>query len=107
MHGSALLASHRVRALLTEAQGLTAGGEHPLPWYPPVCVPLMDLPEGSKNAYDHLKSVSYAERSRIPLKYNDPSMRQVGACLEGVFFFFFFRCVVRVLVTVIWNLMFD
>ncbi|KAK7486422.1 hypothetical protein BaRGS_00022346, partial [Batillaria attramentaria] len=65
-----------VRALLTEAQGLAPDGEHPLPWYPPVCVPLMDLPENSANTYDHLKSVSYAERSRIPLKYNDPSMRK-------------------------------
>ncbi|XP_076450500.1 tetratricopeptide repeat protein 17-like isoform X3 [Babylonia areolata] len=65
-----------VRALLTEVQGLTEGGEHLLPWYPPVCVPLMDLPEGSENTYDNLKSVGYAERSRIPLKYNDPSMRQ-------------------------------
>ena len=78
-------ACFRVRALLTEAQGLTAGGEHPLPWYPPVCVPLMDLPEGSENTYDHLKSVSYAERSRIPLKYNDPSMRQVGCFLIWLF----------------------
>ncbi|XP_070200043.1 tetratricopeptide repeat protein 17-like isoform X3 [Littorina saxatilis] len=65
-----------VRALLTVAQGLPHGEEHPLPWYPPVCVPLMELAEGSENTYDHLKSVSYAERSRIPLKYNDPSMRQ-------------------------------
>ncbi|KAL8577739.1 hypothetical protein ACOMHN_065556 [Nucella lapillus] len=51
-----------VRALLTEAQGLTEGGNTPCP--------------GSPNTYDHLKSVSYAERSRIPMKYNDPSMRQ-------------------------------
>lgn len=67
----------RVHALLTEAQGLVLDEEHPLPWYPPVCTPLMELPEGSENTYDHLKSVSYAERSRIPLKYNDPSMRKV------------------------------
>ena len=63
--------------MLNEAQGLIAGEEHPLPWYPPVCVPLMELAEGSANTYDHLKSVSYAERSRIPMKYNDPAMRPV------------------------------
>ncbi|XP_025087686.1 tetratricopeptide repeat protein 17-like isoform X2 [Pomacea canaliculata] len=65
-----------VKTLLTEAQGLIPDVEHPLPWYPPVCVPLMELPEGSENTYDHLKSVSYAERSRIPLKHSDPSMRK-------------------------------
>uniref|UniRef100_A0A0B7BGE5 Tetratricopeptide repeat protein 17 n=1 Tax=Arion vulgaris TaxID=1028688 RepID=A0A0B7BGE5_9EUPU len=66
-----------VKELLTEAQGLEQEGEHPLPWYPPVCVPLMELAEGNPTVYDHLKSVSYAERSRIPLKYNDPSMRKI------------------------------
>ncbi|CAL1533702.1 unnamed protein product [Lymnaea stagnalis] len=66
-----------VRELLTAAQGLEPGGEHPLPWYPPVCVPLMELAEGNPAVYDHLKSVSYAERSRIPLKYNDLSMREI------------------------------
>ena len=40
----------------------------------------MDLEEGKEEVYDNLKSVSYAERSRIPLKYNDPSMREV--CLD-------------------------
>ncbi|BFZ05335.1 hypothetical protein BsWGS_08373 [Bradybaena similaris] len=66
-----------VRELLTEAQGLEPGGEHLLPWYPPVCVPLMELSEGNPAVYDHLKSVSYPERSRIPLKYNDPSMKKI------------------------------
>ncbi|XP_012940375.1 tetratricopeptide repeat protein 17 [Aplysia californica] len=66
-----------VKELLTQAQGLDPAGQHPLPWYPPVCVPLMELAEGNPAVYDHLKSVSYAERSRIPLKYNDPSMRKV------------------------------
>ncbi|KAK3803342.1 hypothetical protein RRG08_058199, partial [Elysia crispata] len=65
-----------VKALLTEAQGLEKLGEHPLPWYPPVCVPLLTLPDGSI-AQDRLKAVSYEERSRIPLKYNDPSMRPI------------------------------
>lgn len=65
-----------VKALLTEAQGLEKLGEHPLPWYPPVCVPLLTLPDGSIDL-DRLKAVSYEERSRIPLKYNDPSMRPI------------------------------
>ncbi|GFO31147.1 tetratricopeptide repeat protein 17 [Plakobranchus ocellatus] len=65
-----------VKALLTEAQGLEKQGEHPLPWYPPVCVPLLELPDGSIDQ-DRLKAVSYEERSRIPLKYNDPSMRPI------------------------------
>ncbi|XP_062591170.1 tetratricopeptide repeat protein 17-like [Saccostrea cucullata] len=63
-----------VKALLTEAQNLLPEDEHPLPWYPPVCVPLMEIPEGQKKTYDHIKSVSYDERTRIPLKLNDPSM---------------------------------
>lgn len=63
-----------VKALLTEAQNLQQEDEHPLPWYPPVCVPLMDVPEGQKKTYDHIKSVTYDERTRIPLKLNDPSM---------------------------------
>ncbi|XP_059157800.1 tetratricopeptide repeat protein 17-like isoform X2 [Physella acuta] len=66
-----------VKELLTEAQGLEPGGEHPLPWYPPSCVPLMELAEGNPAVYDHLKSVSYSERSRIPLKYNDLSMKEI------------------------------
>lgn len=64
----------RVKALLTEAQNLQQEDEHPLPWYPPVCVPLMEIPEGQKKTYDHIKSVTYEERTRIPLKLNDPSM---------------------------------
>lgn len=63
--------------MLTEAQNLQQEDEHPLPWYPPVCVPLMDVPEGQKKTYDHIKSVTYDERTRIPLKLNDPSMLPV------------------------------
>ncbi|XP_041366225.1 tetratricopeptide repeat protein 17-like isoform X2 [Gigantopelta aegis] len=65
-----------VKALLNEAQNLKPTSEHPLPWYPPVCVPLMDLPEGSVDI-DKIKTVTFAERSRIPLKVNDPSMRPI------------------------------
>ncbi|KAJ8299215.1 hypothetical protein KUTeg_023275 [Tegillarca granosa] len=65
-----------VKPLLTEAQGLKPGGEHPLPWYPPVCVTLMDLPEGDRKTYDHIHSVSREQRAKMPLKLNDPSMRQ-------------------------------
>jgi len=69
--------SFRVKALLTEAQKLKPGDEHPLPWYPPVCVPLEDIPEGSTKSYDHIKSVSREERTRMPLKMTDKSMRLV------------------------------
>ncbi|XP_033752791.1 tetratricopeptide repeat protein 17-like [Pecten maximus] len=65
-----------VKALLTEAQNLTPGDEHPLPWYPPVCVPLEEIPEGSSKSYDHIKSVSREERTRMPLKMADKSIRQ-------------------------------
>ncbi|XP_048779550.1 tetratricopeptide repeat protein 17-like isoform X2 [Ostrea edulis] len=63
-----------VKALLTEAQNLLPEDEHPLPWYPPVCVPLMEIPEGQRKTHDHIKSVSYDQRTRIPLKLTDPSM---------------------------------
>ncbi|XP_046360680.2 tetratricopeptide repeat protein 17-like isoform X1 [Haliotis rufescens] len=66
-----------VKALLTEAQNLKPGGEHPLPWYPPVCVPLLEIPDVNRRTYDHLKSMAYSEKSKIPLKYNDPSMRPI------------------------------
>ncbi|OWF35392.1 tetratricopeptide repeat protein 17-like isoform X2 [Mizuhopecten yessoensis] len=65
-----------IKALLTEAQNLTPGDEHPLPWYPPVCVPLEEIPEGSAKSYDHIKSVSREERTRMPLKMSDKSIRQ-------------------------------
>ncbi|KAK3594378.1 hypothetical protein CHS0354_032887 [Potamilus streckersoni] len=67
---------YEVKALLTEAQGLKKGGEHPLPWYPPVCVTLLEIPEKTRKTYDHIKSVSYEERSRIPIKLFDPFSRQ-------------------------------
>nr|XP_022314692.1 tetratricopeptide repeat protein 17-like isoform X1 [Crassostrea virginica] len=63
-----------VKALLTEAQNLQPEDEHPLPWYPPVCVPLMEIPEGHRKTYDHIKSVAYDQRTRIPLKLTDSSM---------------------------------
>ncbi len=66
-----------MKALLIAAQNLKPGDEHPLPWYPPVCVPLLEIPEFNRRTYDHLKSMAYSEKSKIPLKYNDPSMRPV------------------------------
>ena len=68
----------RVKALLTEAQNLQPEDEHPLPWYPPVCVPLMEIPEGHRKTYDHIKSVAYDQRTRIPLKLTDSSMLPVS-----------------------------
>ncbi|WAR01220.1 TTC17-like protein [Mya arenaria] len=52
----------RVKLLLTEALGLKEGDEHPLPWYPPVCVTLLDIPEGNTKSYDHVHSVSQEQR---------------------------------------------
>ncbi|KAK2174533.1 hypothetical protein NP493_797g01042 [Ridgeia piscesae] len=62
-----------VRALLAEAQGRKKGDEHPLPWYPPVCVTLAGIPEGPRS-YDHIPSMK--ERTKIPLRLIDHSMRQ-------------------------------
>ena len=51
-----------VKSLLSEAQGLEKGQEHPLPWYPPVCVTQSDIPEGPRS-YDHIQSVK--ERTKV------------------------------------------
>ncbi|XP_052798048.1 tetratricopeptide repeat protein 17-like isoform X3 [Mya arenaria] len=60
-----------VKLLLTEALGLKEGDEHPLPWYPPVCVTLLDIPEGNTKSYDHVHSVSQEQRKTVPLKLVD------------------------------------
>ena len=65
----------RVKPLLAEAQGLKRGQQHPLPWYPPVCVTLADIPEGPR-AYDHIQSVR--DRTKIPLRLYDISMKDVS-----------------------------
>lgn len=77
-YGNLLIFLFRVKALLTEAQNLQPEDEHPLPWYPPVCVPLMEIPEGHRKTYDHIKSVAYDQRTRIPLKLTDSSMLPVS-----------------------------
>ena len=61
--------------MLAEAQGLAKGDEHPLPWYPPICATLTDIPEGPRS-YDHIQSVK--ERTQIPLKLYDTSMKPVN-----------------------------
>ena len=63
-----------VRPLLNEAQGLSVGEEHPLPWYPPVCMTLTDIPESSRS-FDHVQAVK--DRTQIPLKLYDTNMKQV------------------------------
>ena len=65
---------NRVKALLGEAQGLAKDEQHVLPWYPPICGGLSDIPEGPRSC-DHIKSVR--ERSEIPLKMFDVSMKEV------------------------------
>lgn len=66
-----------MKALLSEAQNIPEGEEHPLPWYPPVCVPLMEIPEGSPDTYDHIPSVSREQRVKMPLKMYDKFMKKV------------------------------
>ena len=66
----------RVKALLGAAQGLSDGSQHPLPWYPPVCVALDDIPEGTPKSYDHI--VGVAERNKVPLKLTDDTMKAVS-----------------------------
>ncbi|ESO91575.1 hypothetical protein LOTGIDRAFT_163300 [Lottia gigantea] len=65
-----------VKALLTEAQNLKDGAEHPLPWYPPICVTLLTINEYDEKTYDNLKSVGHPGRTKVPLKMYDPSMRK-------------------------------
>ena len=60
-----------VKPLLSEAQGLKHMDEHPLPWYPPVCTTLLDIPEGNTKSHDDLDSISYSHRTKIPLKLID------------------------------------
>lgn len=61
-----------VRAILSEGLGLTNGVGHDLPWYPPVCVNLANIPE-STQSYDHLEAIK--KRAEIPLKLYDSYMR--------------------------------
>lgn len=65
-----------VNALLSEAQNIPKGEEHPLPWYPPVCVPLLEVPEGSSDTYDHIPAVSREQRVKMPLKLYDKFMKK-------------------------------
>ena len=67
----------RVKALLTEGQGLKKGQQHPLPWYPPTCIPLANIPEG-RESFDHITAVK--ERDKVPDKIPDRSMKSVSIC---------------------------
>ncbi len=60
-----------------EAQGLREKGtQHPLPWYPPTCVPLAAIPDG-REWVDRLPSVK--ERDKAPDKLPDRSMKHVSS----------------------------
>lgn len=63
--------------MFNEFLGLKEGDEHPLPWYPPVCVTLLDIPEGSAKAHDDIYSISYEQRKTIPLGLEDPYHKEV------------------------------
>ncbi|CAD5117844.1 DgyrCDS6590 [Dimorphilus gyrociliatus] len=61
-----------VRTILSAGLGLTDGVGHDLPWYPPVCVNLDNIPEGTQS-YDHLEAIK--KRTEVPLKLYDSYMR--------------------------------
>ncbi len=69
------LSYFRVKALLSEAQGLKKGSQHPLPWYPPTCITLAIIPEGRKS-YDHVTAIK--ERDKVPSRFPDPTMKHVS-----------------------------
>ncbi|KAL4224492.1 Tetratricopeptide repeat protein 17 [Mactra antiquata] len=60
-----------VKELLNEFLGLEEGHEHPLPWYPPVCVTLLDIPEVGVRIAEELHSLLYEQRKTIPLNLID------------------------------------
>ena len=72
-----LMSLSRVKALLSEAQGLAEEAEHTLPWYPPVCTNIADLPDG-QCPFDNIDSVK--DRSKLPPKIADTSIKQVTVC---------------------------
>ncbi|XP_077862903.1 tetratricopeptide repeat protein 17-like [Saccoglossus kowalevskii] len=65
-----------VKPLLTEDLGLVSGPgeEHPLPWYPPVCVHVDDL-SGVVTSVDSLNGI--ANRERIPIKMPDHNVKKI------------------------------
>ncbi|XP_070560353.1 tetratricopeptide repeat protein 17-like [Ptychodera flava] len=65
-----------VKRLLTEDLGLVPGPgeEHPLPWYPPVCVHTDDL-TGIKTSVDKVDGI--AHRTRIPIKMPDHNVKKI------------------------------
>ncbi|XP_064634712.1 tetratricopeptide repeat protein 17-like isoform X2 [Lineus longissimus] len=62
-----------VRGLLSEALNLKPGDEHPLPWYPPVCLTHSKIEE-SKKSFDHLLSIK--DRARAPSRLPDVSIKE-------------------------------
>ncbi|XP_053384178.1 tetratricopeptide repeat protein 17-like isoform X3 [Mercenaria mercenaria] len=62
---------YEVKPLLNEFLGLKEGDEHPLPWFPPVCVTLLDIPEDNPRSHDDIYSVSLEMRKTIPLGLKD------------------------------------
>ena len=64
-----------VKAMLSDAQGLREGEQHPLPWYPPECPPLGKISNPAL-VYDHVDSMK--DRAKSPTKLPDAAMRDVG-----------------------------
>lgn len=50
---------------LTEAIDIQAGDQHALPWYPPVCVNIVDLKQGEM-FLDHIEA--FEQREKVPLR---------------------------------------
>ncbi|XP_077994523.1 tetratricopeptide repeat protein 17-like [Glandiceps talaboti] len=65
-----------VKPLLTEDLGLVtgAGEEHPLPWYPPVCVHI-DAFTNVKTSIDRVEGIR--NREKIPIKMPDHNVKQI------------------------------
>ena len=69
---------------MAEAIDLQANEQHPLPWYPPICVNIVDLKQGDM-FMDHLDSIK--DRDKVPIRLADESMKKVnGARLVLVSF---------------------
>lgn len=62
------------RVFLTEAIDIQAGDQHALPWYPPVCVNIVDLKQGEM-FLDHIEA--FQQRAKVTLRFSDNDMRKV------------------------------
>ena len=64
----------RSRVFLNEAIDIKPHHQHPLPWYPPVCVNIVNLKQGEM-FLDNVKAIS--DRQKAPIHLPDSAMREV------------------------------